>query len=116
MVQKNLVQLPENHPWAQNIHWFDTIDSTNTEAKRRIAAGDHGRRLILAQQQTAGRGRLGRSFYSPADTGLYMTLTLGEPETLRDGTMLTIAAATAAALAIESATGEKTDIKWVNDI
>lgn len=95
---------------------YDCIDSTNTEAKRRIAAGDHSQRLILAEQQTAGRGRMGRSFYSPAQTGLYMTLTLGEPETLRDGTMLTIAAATATALAIESATGEKTDIKWVNDI
>lgn len=95
---------------------FDCIDSTNTEAKRRIAAGDHRRQLIVAEQQTAGRGRLGRSFYSPAFTGLYMTLTLGEPETLKDGTMLTIAAATATALAIENATGEKTDIKWVNDI
>ncbi|MBR6678568.1 MAG: biotin--[Oscillospiraceae bacterium] len=99
---------------AVEVH--DCIDSTNTEAKRRIAAGDHSRRLILAQQQTAGRGRLGRSFYSPDQTGLYMTLILGEAETLKDGTMLTIAAATAAALAIESATGEKTDIKWVNDI
>ena len=99
---------------AVEVH--DCIDSTNTEAKRRIAAGDHDRRLILAEQQTAGRGRMGRSFYSPAQTGLYMTLILGEAETLRDGTMLTIAAATATALAIEHATGEKTDIKWVNDI
>ena len=99
-----------------SIEVHDCIDSTNTEAKRRIAAGDHGQRLILAQQQTAGRGRMGRSFYSPDQTGLYMTLILGEAETLKDGTMLTIAAATATALAIESATGEKTDIKWVNDI
>ena len=94
----------------------DCIDSTNMEAKRRIVSGDHSRRLILAEQQTAGRGRLGRSFYSPAQTGLYMTLILGEAENLRDGTMLTIAAATATALAIENAVGEKTDIKWVNDI
>ena len=94
----------------------DCIDSTNVEAKRRIVSGDHRQRLILAEQQTAGRGRLGRSFYSPAQTGLYMTLTLGEAENLRDGTMLTIAAATATALAIESAVEEKTDIKWVNDI
>ena len=45
-----------------------------------------------------------------------MTLTLGEPESLSDGTMLTIAAATATALAIEKTTGERTEIKWVNDI
>lgn len=98
------------------IEVHDCIDSTNTEAKRRIAAGEHECRLILAEQQTAGRGRMGRSFFSPAETGLYMTLILGEAENLRDGTMLTIAAATATALAIETATGEKTDIKWVNDI
>ena len=72
-----------------SIEVHDCIDSTNTEAKRRIAAGDHGQRLILAQQQTAGRGRMGRSFYSPDQTGLYMTLILGEAETLKDGTMLT---------------------------
>ena len=95
---------------------FDIIDSTNTEAKRRIVGGNHAPCLLLAEQQTAGRGRLGRSFYSPAQTGLYMTLVLGEPASLAGGTMLTIAAATAAAEAVEAITGVETQVKWVNDL
>lgn len=95
---------------------FDRIDSTNSEAKRRIAAGDERRQLLLAREQTAGRGRMGRSFFSPAETGLYMTLTLGRAEELSDPALLTIAAAAATAGAIETLTGERTAIKWVNDI
>lgn len=95
---------------------FDCIDSTNSEAKRRIAAGDGRRQLLLAREQTAGRGRMGRSFFSPAETGLYMTLTLGRAERMKDPALLTVAAAAATAAAIEAATGERTAIKWVNDI
>lgn len=95
---------------------FDCIDSTNSEAKRRITAGDSEPRLLIAREQTAGRGRMGRSFFSPAETGLYMTLTLGRAGKLRDPAMLTIATASAVAGAIEAQTGERTAIKWVNDI
>ncbi len=95
---------------------FDCIDSTNSEAKRRIASGDSRMQLLLARKQTAGRGRMGRSFFSPAETGLYMTLTLGRAEAMQDPALLTIAAAAATAGAIEALTGEQTAIKWVNDI
>ncbi len=95
---------------------FDRIDSTNSEAKRRITAGNGQLQLLIACEQSAGRGRMGRSFFSPAETGLYMTLTLGKPEALQDPAMLTIAAAAAAAAAIEAETGAETAIKWVNDI
>ena len=53
---------------------FEEIDSTNTEAKRLAQAAGCPTTLLAARAQTAGRGRLGRDFYSPAGTGLYMTL------------------------------------------
>ena len=95
---------------------YDCIDSTNLQA-RRIAA-EHPREnvLIIARKQTAGRGRLGRSFYSPADTGLYMTLLCYPDAQLCELTGLTCAAAWATALAIEELTGLSPAIKWVNDL
>lgn len=95
---------------------FNSIDSTNLEAKRRLAAGDASPELIIAREQTAGRGRLGRSFFSPADTGLYMTLKTEAPKTFPDITLLTIAAAAAVSGAIETLTDVRASIKWVNDI
>ncbi|MGM9662343.1 MAG: biotin--[acetyl-CoA-carboxylase] ligase [Oscillospiraceae bacterium] len=99
-----------------SVEVFARIDSTNNEAKRRLAAGRCEPTLLLAEEQTAGRGRLGRSFYSPAETGLYMTLLLGRPAALRDPAILTVAAAAAVAGAIEQLTGERAGIKWVNDV
>ena len=52
---------------------YDTIDSTNAEARRLAVSGEKQNVLIIAREQSAGRGRLNRSFFSPADTGLYMT-------------------------------------------
>ena len=101
---------------ALPVELFACIDSTNSEAKRRIASGDRRQQLLLAEEQTAGRGRMGRSFFSPAETGLYMTLILGQAQAMRDPAMLTVAAAAATAGAIEEQTGTRTDIKWVNDI
>ncbi|MGM9619704.1 MAG: biotin--[acetyl-CoA-carboxylase] ligase [Oscillospiraceae bacterium] len=95
---------------------FARIDSTNNEAKRRLTAGRYEPTLLLAEEQTAGRGRMGRSFYSPAETGLYMTLLLGRSTALQDPALLTIAAAAAVAGAIERLTGERAGIKWVNDV
>ena len=95
---------------------FQSIDSTNNEAKRRLAGGSGETALIAAEEQTAGRGRLGRSFYSPGGTGLYMTLAIGRARTLRDPTVVTIAAAVAAARSVEALTGKQARIKWVNDI
>ena len=58
---------------ALAVHLYDTIDSTNTAAKA-AASNEKGPALYIARTQTGGRGRLGRSFHSPADTGLYMTV------------------------------------------
>lgn len=98
---------------------FQEIDSTNNEAKRRLAEGPlEDGTLFIANTQTAGRGRQGHSFYSPADTGLYLTLVRNAPEVLDPATLskLTLAAAVATAEAIEESVGVGPKIKWVNDL
>ena len=94
---------------------FESIDSTNAEAKR-VADKTPGPLLILAEQQTAGRGRLGRSFYSPPGTGLYMSLMYHPDTSLSENLSVTAAAAVAVVRAIEKLTDMKPQIKWVNDI
>ena len=95
---------------------YDVIDSTNTQARRLAGEGDSSPLLIIAREQSAGRGRLGRSFFSPADTGLYMTLLYYPDRSVAELTGLTCAAAWASALAVERLCGISSQIKWVNDL
>lgn len=95
---------------------LDTVDSTNNEAKRMLATGDCADHLIIANEQTNGRGRLGRSFYSPKNTGIYMTLLMQSRLPLSDAVTVTTAAAVAVVKAIENVTGIVSEIKWVNDV
>ncbi len=89
---------------------FDSIDSTNSYAKRTVTSAPA---LIVANSQTLGRGRLGKSFYSPAGSGIYMTLVIADPASPE---YVTIAAAVAAARVIGRLSGKNVGIKWVNDI
>ncbi len=95
---------------------YDVIDSTNNEAKRLMISDDVSRMLLVANQQTAGRGRLGRNFYSPADSGIYMSLIYRVPGGVKNPMMITMAAAVAVVRAIEKLTDIRPGIKWVNDI
>ena len=116
MKQRILDHLPRNHPWAGNIHYFDTIDSTNTEAKRLAAAGAPHGTVLIAGHQTGGRGRMGRSFHSPAGLGIYLSVIL-RPECAPGDLMhLTCAAAVAMCDAVENAAGFRPGIKWTNDL
>ena len=91
---------------------YDTIDSTNTQAKlSSIAQG-----IFVAKHQTAGRGRQGKSFYSPDSTGLYMSVVLPITPMEAYEFTLTAAAAVAAARAIENVCNISVQIKWVNDL
>lgn len=95
---------------------FDTIDSTNNEAKRMLEKDSCSCPfVIVANGQTAGRGRQGKNFYSPQNTGIYMTVVF-EIESNTDITFFTSAAAVAVAEAIENSSNITTEIKWVNDI
>ncbi|MBO7184973.1 MAG: biotin--[acetyl-CoA-carboxylase] ligase [Oscillospiraceae bacterium] len=101
------------HPWRDTIEYFECIDSTNTYAKKMAMQGAAEGTVIIAGQQTGGRGRLGRSFSSPAGMGIYLSVILRpgcRPEELMH---LTCATGVAAAKAIgRPATG----IKWTNDL
>lgn len=92
-------------------------DSTNALARERAEAGEGEGLVIMAIEQRAGRGRLGRSFYSPPGTGLYMSLLL-RPKDYSAGqaVRVTTAAAVAMCEAIEAVSGKKAGIKWINDI
>ena len=97
---------------------YNIIDSTNEEA-RRYANGDACvsiPALFIAEEQTAGRGRMGRSFFSPASTGLYASLLIEPPHDSERLLSFTALAAVAAMEAIRSHFGINVSIKWVNDL
>ncbi len=96
-----------------SVFTYEEIDSTNTEAVRKIREGTKLPALFVAEKQTAGRGRRGKSFYSLG--GVYMTLAMPSSEEF-DTVRLTTKAAVAVAEAIEELTGKRVGIKWVNDI
>lgn len=98
------------------LHVFEEIDSTNKEAKRLAISEPSEPLLIIADRQTEGRGRFGRSFYSPSGTGLYMSL-LFRPEFSADRAGLATAAASVAVCrAAKKVAGRQCGIKWVNDV
>lgn len=90
------------------------VDSTNTRLKYEVASGQWKEKVLLAEEQLEGKGRLLREFFSPKGTGLYMSFLL-RPNTLQ-AECITTAAATAVAKAIEQVSNKKTQIKWVNDV
>lgn len=103
--------------WAgREVVYFDVTDSTNIQAKRLAEEGwPHGT-LVVAGRQKAGRGRRGRAWESPENTGIFMTLLL-RPELLpKQASMLTIVAAMAVAEAVRESCGLAAGIKWPNDI
>lgn len=96
---------------------YHRIDSTNSEAKRYALGGGKVPMAFLADEQSGGRGRMGRAFYSPAHTGIYLSLLLPwQVEWGSDAVCLTCSAAVAVHRAILRVTGISTGIKWVNDL
>ena len=92
------------------------VDSTNTVLKKMAETGEKEGTVLIATEQTAGRGRLGRSFYSPKNTGLYMSVILRPQLSASESLFITTSAAVSAAESIDSVAGISTQIKWVNDI
>ena len=104
--------LEEGGLWL-DVQIYDQVGSTNNLAKE--AAGKGRSVLIAARSQTEGRGRRGRSFFSPPDAGLYFSLTLGwDREELP--VLVTTMAAVAVARVLEERAGIRAGIKWVNDL
>ena len=103
--------------WAGHpVTYYDVLDSTNLRAKLDAENGAPQGALVVADMQTAGRGRRGRSWSSPAGTNIYFTLIL-KPDFAPDkASMLTLVMAMAVATGITEVCGIKTHIKWPNDI
>jgi len=94
---------------------FDTLESTNTEAANQARAGADEGLCILARQQTAGRGRHGRTWISERDSGLYFSLILRPKLDAEFLPLITLMSGIAVYDALEEL-GLKPDIKWVNDV
>jgi len=111
-----LANLPTSRPWRNRIHWFPLIESTNTEAKKMALSGAPHGTVVIAEAQTGGRGRMGRSFHSAPDVGIYLSVIL-RPECAPEQLMhLTCAVAVAMCKALETVTGFRPGIKWINDL
>ena len=100
----------------RDLHLLAQTDSTNTRLKELAQAGTPSGAAVIADRQTAGRGRLGRSFSSPAGVGLYLSYLLRP--TLPEGRLMTVPAlaAVAGARAVRRVSGLDCGIKWPNDL
>ena len=107
---------------ASTLLFFETIGSTNDEAMSRSAKALAERPeglVIVASEQTAGRGRRGHTWFSPPGAGLYVSVVLAPATSIdpaRATTLLTLAAGVALAEGIAEATGLAVDLKWPNDM
>ena len=96
---------------------MDAAASTNALVREKANMGAPESYVVIANEQTAGRGRLNRSFFSPKDTGIYMSLLLRPRNySAKQAVRITSMAAVAVCEAIEAVSDEKAEIKWVNDI
>lgn len=98
------------------VYEYDTLESTNTLLFERGKEGEKDKTVIVARYQTGGRGRRGKSFFSPEGTGVYMSILTRKAISLDKLSYLTPAVAVAVSRAIEGISDKKCDIKWVNDI
>jgi BirA family biotin operon repressor/biotin-[acetyl-CoA-carboxylase] ligase len=105
---------------GSQIVFFWTVGSTSDVASALAARGDCEGTVVVAGTQTAGRGRRGRTWFSPPSSGLYVSLVLapGRARVARDRafSLLTLAAGVALAEAVELVAGLEVDIKWPNDL
>lgn len=106
-----------NDRWKElSIRVYEELDSTNREAKSLAAQGAAHGTVVIAGTQTAGRGRLGRTFSSPSGGGLYMSVILRPQMETELAVEITTAAAVAVCRAVEELSCEEPKIKWVNDV
>lgn len=99
-----------------DISVFSSVTSTNTILKEMAEQGAKEGTVIIAEEQTAGRGRTGKQFYSPKGTGIYISILLRPDIPAEESLFLTTSAAVATARAIEDVSDKRALIKWVNDI
>lgn len=100
-----------------DVYFHKIVNSTNLEAKRLILNSSiPNPSLIIANEQSQGKGRFGKIFFSPKNSGIYFSIIENSFTNLKNSTFITICTALAITRAIEKLTGFSTQIKWVNDI
>ena len=116
MKEKILSHLPTECPWRDTLYWYSQIDSTNTQAKQLAKQGAPQGTVLVAGNQTAGRGRMGRSFQSPGGQGVYLSVILRPNCAPTDLMHLTCAVGVAMVNAVEKTCGIRPQVKWINDL
>lgn len=112
-IEKYLQDCPEK----LTIEVYEQVSSTNTMVRERAVVGAQEGLVIIASEQVAGRGRRGRSFYSPNNSGIYLSMLLRPRNMdLAQAASITTIAAVAAVEAIREIANQNAGIKWVNDI
>lgn len=103
--------------WAgSRVLYFEETDSTNNQAKRSAEEGAPHGTLVVAERQSAGKGRRGKSWSSPQGSGIFMSLLLKPELSPEYASMLTLVTALSVSKAVEEVTGLKAMIKWPNDL
>jgi BirA family biotin operon repressor/biotin-[acetyl-CoA-carboxylase] ligase len=115
-VPQILHQRLDGTPFARRIHHFFRTDSTNSVALQLAADGEPHGTLVVAEEQTAGRGRLGRAWFSEKTSGIYLSVLLRPALALQQAPLLTLAAGLAARDAVVESTGLRIDVRWPNDL
>ena len=116
MQDKILSLLPSEYPWSDRLHCFPSIGSTNDHLRVLAKAGAPHGTAVIADHQTGGHGRRGRSFHSPEGVGIYLSILLRPNCPPRELMHLTCAAAVAMCDAVETSAGFRPGIKWTNDL
>lgn len=116
MKAKILKHLSPAYPWKEDLHCFPTLGSTNDHLRALAKAGAPAGTAVLADHQTGGHGRRGRSFHSPEGVGVYLSLLLRPDCPPAELMHLTCAVAVAMCDAVEGAAGFRPGIKWTNDL
>ena len=101
---------------GKEIHFFDSVDSTNREAVRLAASGAPEGAVVVADTQSGGKGRLGREWFSPPGSNLYLSIILRPSLAPPAAPALTLVAAVAVAVAIAAYIPRRPSVKWPNDI
>ena len=116
MKEQFLSYVSSGYPWKEHFHWVEQTGSTNDDLKRLARQGAPHGTVLIADRQSGGHGRLGRSFHSPGGVGIYFSLLL-RPD-CAPGELMHLTCATAVAMcdAVEKATGLRPGIKWTNDL
>lgn len=100
----------------KKIRYFDSVSSTNTLLKESAIKGEAENTIFVTEHQTNGRGRLGKTFFSPKGCGIYLSYLIRPDVSADSAFFVTVAAAVAMVRALNDVLGIKAQIKWVNDI